>query len=79
MKPGAYIRRASRRFLSGLPYRCPFDAVAHGVRTLEDWAKILNEERERAQQQAQTVKQLASSKPQRHRVRGSCGLMKGNV
>jgi hypothetical protein len=75
----AYIRRASRRFLSGTPYRSPVEAVEHGVRSLEEWARILNEERERAQQQPQTAKRPASSNPQRHEVRGSSGLMKGRL
>jgi hypothetical protein len=64
-----YIRRASRRFLSGTPYRSPVEAVEHGVRSLEEWARILNEERERAQEQPQTVKRPVLSKPQRHKAR----------
>lgn len=73
-----YIRRASRRFLSGTPYRSPVEAVEHGVRSLEEWAKVLNEERERAQQQL-AMKQPAPSKPQRLKARASSEQMKGSV
>ena len=78
MKHLNYITRASRRFLSGTPYRTPVDAVAHGARSLEEWAKVLNEERERAQLQL-AMQRPVPSKPQRLKARASGGQMKGNV
>ncbi len=45
-----YLRRSTRRFLGFTRYRSPFEAVLSGVRTLEQWADILNEERELEQQ-----------------------------
>jgi hypothetical protein len=41
-----YLRRSTNRFLGFTRYRSPFEAVLNGVRTLEQWADILNEERE---------------------------------
>jgi hypothetical protein len=41
-----YMTRAKRRFLEGTRFRAPIDAVLAGVRTLENWATILEEERE---------------------------------
>lgn len=41
-----YLRRSTSRFLGFTRYRSPFEAVLYGVRTLEQWADILNEERE---------------------------------
>jgi hypothetical protein len=41
-----YLRRSVQRFLGFTRYRSPFEAVLNGVRTLEQWADILNEERE---------------------------------
>ncbi len=41
-----YLRRSTKRFLGFTRYRSPFEAVLCGVRTLEQWADILNEERE---------------------------------
>jgi hypothetical protein len=46
MRRQSYLRRATRRFLEGTRYRIPVEAVAAGVRTLETWASILDEERE---------------------------------
>ena len=40
-----YTRRASREFLKGTPYRTPVDAVRAGVKSLEEWATVLGEER----------------------------------
>lgn len=42
-----YTRRASRQFLKGTPYRTPADAVRAGVKSLEEWASVLGEERMR--------------------------------
>jgi hypothetical protein len=46
MKRQSYLRRATRRFLEGTRHRVPVEAVAAGIRTLEAWASILEEERE---------------------------------
>jgi hypothetical protein len=43
----AYVRRAKRRFLEGLWHRSPVEAVLAGKRTLEEWADLLEFERER--------------------------------
>ncbi len=45
-KSPEYLRRAKQRFLEGLWYRTPIEAVEAGKRTLEQWADILSEERE---------------------------------
>ena len=76
MKHFNYITRASRRFLSGTPYRSPVDAVAHGVKSLEEWAKVLNEERERAQLQL-AMKRPRHPKPRHLKTRNSSEHMKG--
>lgn len=41
-----YLRRSAKRFLAGTSCRSPFEAVMRGSRTLEQWADILDEERE---------------------------------
>jgi hypothetical protein len=41
-----YLRRAKKRFLEGLWYSAPVDAVLAGKRTLEQWTDIVSEERE---------------------------------
>jgi hypothetical protein len=46
MRRQSYLRRAKRRFLDGTRHRIPVEAVTAGVRTLEAWATILDEERE---------------------------------
>jgi hypothetical protein len=78
MKQGNYLTRASRRFLSGTPYRSPVDAVTHGVRSLEEWAKVLNEERERWQQQNANC-QTSISKSRRHTSQAVSKTLKGGV
>ena len=45
-KQSNYLRRSTKRFLGFTRYRSPFEAVLNGARTLEQWADILNEERE---------------------------------
>ena len=40
-----YLRLASRRFLSGLPYRSPADAVEAGAKTVEEWCDCLAQAR----------------------------------
>jgi hypothetical protein len=46
MKKQSYLTRATRRFLDGTRHSSPVDAVLAGVRTLDEWALILQEERE---------------------------------
>jgi hypothetical protein len=41
-----YLRRSKKRFLEGIRASSPFEAVMQGIRTLEQWADILNQERE---------------------------------
>jgi hypothetical protein len=46
MRRSDYWKRASKRFLAGTRFKIPCDAVEAGVRTLEEWARTLQEERE---------------------------------
>jgi hypothetical protein len=41
-----YFKRASKRFLNGSKFKTPFEAVEAGARTLEEWSRVLLEERE---------------------------------
>lgn len=41
-----YFRRASNRFLNGSRFKTPFEAVEAGACTLEEWSRVLLEERE---------------------------------
>ena len=41
-----YMKLANRRFLEGTRYKAPIQAVEAGVRTLEEWTDVLNQERE---------------------------------
>jgi hypothetical protein len=41
-----YFKRASKRFLNGSRFKTPFEAVEAGARTLEEWSRLLLEERE---------------------------------
>lgn len=46
MSRQSYLTRAKKRFLEGTSYRVPVEAVTRGRRTLDQWASILEEERE---------------------------------
>lgn len=46
MRRTSYMKRASKRFLEGTRCKTPVEAVEAGVRTLNDWANLLTEERE---------------------------------
>jgi hypothetical protein len=46
MRRSAYYKRAAKQFLVGTRFKAPFEAVAAGVKTLEDWADALALERE---------------------------------
>jgi hypothetical protein len=48
-----YFKRASKRFLNGSRFKTPFEAVDAGARTLEEWSRLLLEERELEQVFAQ--------------------------
>ncbi len=42
-----YLKRAHKRFLSGTHFKTPAEAVESGQRSLQDWSRVLLEERER--------------------------------
>jgi hypothetical protein len=46
MRRCAYYKRAAKQFLAGTRFKAPFEAVAAGLKTLEDWADLLALERE---------------------------------
>ena len=46
MRRVSYLKRASRRFLAGTRFNAPIQAVEAGIRSLEEWAFILAEERD---------------------------------
>jgi hypothetical protein len=67
-----YLRRSAQRFLGATRYRSPFEAVLYGVRTLEQWTNILNEERElelqRQSRELELQSALVAAKPAQPRV-----------
>jgi hypothetical protein len=46
MKRTNYMKRAAQRFLTGTKFRTPVEAVEAGIKSLGEWADILQEERE---------------------------------
>jgi hypothetical protein len=46
MRRSDYWKRASKRFLAGSRFKIPCEAVEAGTRTLEEWTRVLREERE---------------------------------
>jgi hypothetical protein len=46
MKRTNYMKRAAVRFLTGTKFRTPVEAVEAGLKSLGEWADILQEERE---------------------------------
>jgi hypothetical protein len=42
----AYLKRAKKRFLAGLWYSSPVEAVIAGKRTLEEWVDVVAQERD---------------------------------
>jgi hypothetical protein len=52
----AYLKRAKKRFLQGLWYASPVDAVLAGKRTLEEWVDIVAFEHD-LEMQSQTRRQ----------------------
>jgi hypothetical protein len=59
-----YWKRASKRFLKGTQHKSPCEAVEAGARTLADWARILEEERNEdlAQRTLQTMRRTSRVK-----------------
>ena len=45
MRKTPHFKRASKRFLDGTRCKTPFEAVQTGIRTLEEWVTVLEEER----------------------------------
>ena len=46
MRHSPYFKRAAKRFLAGTRYKTPVEAVEAGVLSLEDWSRVLVEERD---------------------------------
>ena len=45
MRRTPHFKRASKRFLNGTRCKTPFETVQTGIRTLEEWVAVLEEER----------------------------------
>jgi hypothetical protein len=50
MRRTSYLKRAAKRFLDGTHMKTPVEAVEAGVCSLQDWVRVLTEEREIEQQ-----------------------------
>jgi hypothetical protein len=50
MRRISYLKRAAKRFLDGTRMKTPVEAVEAGVCSLQDWVRVLAEEREIEQQ-----------------------------
>jgi hypothetical protein len=50
MRRSSYLKRAVKRFLEGTRMKTPVEAVEAGVCSLQDWVRVLAEEREIEQQ-----------------------------
>jgi hypothetical protein len=46
MRKSPYYKRAAKQFLHGSKFRTPCEAVEAGVRSLDEWSRLLLEERE---------------------------------
>jgi hypothetical protein len=46
MRRSPHYKRAAKRFLHGTRFKTPSEAVEAGTRTLEEWSRVLLEERE---------------------------------
>jgi hypothetical protein len=62
LKNHQYAQRARRRFCKGTCFVAPVDLVLTGKRTLEEWARVLAEERDLALQ----AHELGIIKPSSH-------------
>jgi hypothetical protein len=63
----SYLTHATRRFLEGTRHNSPIDAVLAGVRTLDVWASILDEERELEQIRNQALSRSGRRRTSRNR------------
>ena len=45
MRRSPHFKRASKKFLTGTRCNTPFEAVQTGIKTLEEWVTLLDEER----------------------------------
>jgi exonuclease VII large subunit len=50
MRRTSYMKRAAKRFLAGTRMKTPVEAVEAGVCSLQEWVRVLAEEREVEQQ-----------------------------
>jgi hypothetical protein len=62
MRRSPHYKRASKRFLQGSKFKTPFEAVKAGARTLEEWSRLLLEERELER----ALERRATSRRNRH-------------
>ena len=69
MRRSPHYKRASKRFLQGSRFKTPSEAVEAGIRTLEEWSRLLLEEREL---ERALERQLASRRNRRAVFRGAC-------
>jgi hypothetical protein len=63
----SYLTHATRRFLEGTRHNSPVDAVLAGVRTLDVWVSILDEERELEQTRNQALSRSGRRRASRNR------------
>jgi hypothetical protein len=68
MRRCAYYKRAAKQFLAGTRFKAPFEAVAAGVKTLEDWADMLALEREIEERYDQERREKRKQRHSRHDV-----------
>jgi hypothetical protein len=66
MRRADYWKRASKQFLTGTRFKSPCEAVEAGARTLEEWARMLQEERE-LEFQHRAVRAMAHNPRIKHR------------
>jgi hypothetical protein len=65
MRRTSYLKRAAKRFLDGTRMKTPVEAVEAGVCSLQDWVRVLAEERE-IEQQYQLEHHLRRAKSPSH-------------
>jgi hypothetical protein len=66
MRRNPYFKQAAKRFLIGSRFKTPYEAVEAGARTLEEWSRVLLEEREL---ERALERQLASRRSRRSTIR----------
>jgi hypothetical protein len=72
MRRSSYMKRAANRFLAGTRIKSPVEAVEAGLRSLEEWARLLSEEREIENQYLQ-ARQVRRSRPRQTSTSGGSG------